>query len=251
MEWFRLPRGPDDPAGVAGWVGDRQLMIMIDRGDYWQCGYVIGKGRTSRCGPPGSPRSGTGWPTLVPWLGDRADALASFDDVKLLNVRLERLRRWYADGLLLIGDAAHAMSPVGGVGINLAVQDAVAAARILGPVLRAGSAVTTDPSAGGAAAAGLGGSRSSRPSSGWPTRDWPVPGPPGGCLPTPPRHPSVPAAAAAAAAHRFPVLQGLPARAIAIGPLPEHAPDWASAALHHPAPPPTCQNLVEPGLDQV
>ena len=78
---------------------------------------------------------------LQPWLADRVGGLASFDDVKLLDVRLERLRRWYADGLLLIGDAAHAMSPVGGVGINLAVQDAVAAARILTPALRAGSPV--------------------------------------------------------------------------------------------------------------
>ena len=91
----------------------------------------------------------------MPWLADRVEALATFDDVKLLDVRLERLRRWYADGLLLIGDAAHAMSPVGGVGINLAVQDAVAAGRILGPVLRKGQPVPLTDAAGGAAPAGL------------------------------------------------------------------------------------------------
>ena len=117
-------------------------MIMIDRGDYWQCGYVIGKGEDVPLRAAGIAAFRERLAGLVPWLGDRADAVASFDEVKLLNVRLERLRRWYADGLLLIGDAAHAMSPVGGVGINLAVQDAVAAGRILGPVLRAGSAVT-------------------------------------------------------------------------------------------------------------
>ena len=80
--------------------------------------------------------------SLVPWLADRVDTLTSFDDVKLLDVQLNRLRRWYSDGVLCIGDAAHAMSPVGGVGINLAVADAVAAARILAGPLRAGRVST-------------------------------------------------------------------------------------------------------------
>ena len=92
----------------------------------------------------------------MPWLSERVGALATFDDVKLLDVRLERMPRWYTDGLLLIGDAAHAMSPVGGVGINLAVQDAVAAARILGRVLRQGQPVSGDGRYVRCSAGGLG-----------------------------------------------------------------------------------------------
>ena len=115
---------------------------MIDRGDYWQCGYLIRKGADAHAARRRDRRrSAARLTALQPWLADRVDALASFDDVKLLDVRLDRLRRWYADGLLLIGDAAHAMSPVGGVGINLAVQDAVAAARILAPALQTGGPV--------------------------------------------------------------------------------------------------------------
>ena len=140
--WFRLPRERDDPSGVAGWVRNQQLMIMLDRGDYWQCGYLIGKGSDLPLRTAGIAVFRERLTTLVPWLAERVETLASFDEVKLLDVRLERMPRWYADGLLLIGDAAHAMSPVGGVGINLAVQDAVAAARILGPALREGQLVS-------------------------------------------------------------------------------------------------------------
>ena len=114
---------------------------MIDRGTYWQCGYIIRKGTDAKLRAAGIEAFRQRLVGLQPWLADRITALRSFDEVKLLEVRLERLRRWYADGLLFIGDAAHAMSPVGGVGINLAVQDAVAAARILAPALRAGGAV--------------------------------------------------------------------------------------------------------------
>ena len=139
--WFRLPRHADDPAGGVGRITTGQFMAMIDRGDYWQCGYLISKGSDAMLRAEGIAGFRARLTALQPWLADRVGELASFDDVKLLDVRLERLRRWYADGLLLIGDAAHAMSPVGGVGINLAVQDAVAAARILTPALRAGSPV--------------------------------------------------------------------------------------------------------------
>ena len=226
--WFRLPRTATDPGGIGGWVGERQLMIMIDRGDYWQCGYVIGKGHDAALRSDGIEAFRARLAGLVPWLGDRAAALTSFDDVRLLKVRLERLRRWYADGLLLIGDAAHAMSPVGGVGINLAVQDAVAAGRILGPVLRSGSAVTvaqlravqrrrawpaaTIQAFQRVAHAGLAGPRAA--------------------LANPPAvsagsRPPATAPLPLRLLDRFPVLQGLPARAIAIGPRPEHAPDWA------------------------
>lgn len=138
VEWFRLARETDDSAGIDVWSGDRQLLVMIDRGPDWQCGLVIGKGQDAELRTAGLAAFHTRLRTLVPWLGDRAATVDSLADVKLLNVRLERLRRWYADGLLLTGDAAHAMSPVGGVGINLAVQDAVAAARIVGPALRSG-----------------------------------------------------------------------------------------------------------------
>jgi 2-polyprenyl-6-methoxyphenol hydroxylase-like FAD-dependent oxidoreductase len=137
--WFRLPRHPDDPQGLAGVLGVGRACIAIDRGDYYQCAYVIPKGHDADLRARGVEELRRGVVSLVPWLSDRVDALASFDDVKLLDVQLNRLRRWYRDGLLLIGDAAHAMSPVGGVGINLAVADAVAAARILAGPLRAGN----------------------------------------------------------------------------------------------------------------
>jgi FAD binding domain len=170
------------------------------------------------------------------------DALTSFDDVKLLDVKLDRLRRWYRDGLLLIGDAAHAMSPVGGVGINLAVADAVATARLLAPALRSGGIVPPDllrrvqlrrwwptaliQGAQRAAHRGILGERVAQPTGGSPQSQSPsgmferrgddTPAAAGGEVPFP-----------LSLLQRFPALQAVPARLIAIGPLPEHAPEWA------------------------
>ena len=137
--WFRLARRPDDPQALAGVLGVGHACIVIDRGDYYQCAYVIPKGHDAELRARGIEELRRGVVSLVPWLSGHVEALTTFDDVKLLDVQLNRLRRWYCDGLLLIGDAAHAMSPVGGVGINLAVADAVAAARILAGPLRAGN----------------------------------------------------------------------------------------------------------------
>lgn len=136
--WFRLPRRPDDPTGLAGMFEAGHAAIMIDRGDYYQIAYIIPKGTDSKLRSQGIEALHRVLVSMVPWLADRVGALSSFDDVKLLDVQLNRLRRWYCDGVLCIGDAAHAMSPVGGVGINLAVADAVAAARMLAGPLRAG-----------------------------------------------------------------------------------------------------------------
>lgn len=142
--WFRVPRSPGDPPGLAGVLGTGQALVVIDRGDYFQCAYVIPKGQDARLRAQGIEALRRGVVALVPWLADHMAAVTSFDEVKLLDVQLNRLRRWYTDGLLLIGDAAHAMSPVGGVGINLAVADAVAAARVLADPLRSGRVTTRE-----------------------------------------------------------------------------------------------------------
>jgi 2-polyprenyl-6-methoxyphenol hydroxylase-like FAD-dependent oxidoreductase len=140
--WFRLPRQADDPSGLAGTFSSGHGVIAIDRGDYYQIAYIIPKGTDSELRAQGIEAFHRVLVSMVPWLADRVDTLNSFDDVKLLDVQLNRLPRWYADGVLCIGDAAHAMSPVGGVGINLAVADAVATARILAGPLRRGRVST-------------------------------------------------------------------------------------------------------------
>jgi 2-polyprenyl-6-methoxyphenol hydroxylase-like FAD-dependent oxidoreductase len=182
--------------------------------------YLIKKGSDAAMRAEGieSLRSRVG--ALVPWLADRTAALQSFDDVKLLDVQLNRLRRWYADGILFLGDAAHAMSPVGGVGINLAVADAVAAARILAGPLRSGTV-------------------SRRHLALVQARRWL----PAALIQRVQRFvhdnviaaafsepvPAEPAAAPRALrlARRFPILPRIGAYGVAIGPLPEHAPDFA------------------------
>ena len=140
--WFRLPREPGDPDQPMGRFGPGQLLAMLNRGSYWQCGYVIPKGSLDRLRQQGLPAFREAVAGLAPFARERVGELRDWDEVKLLTVRVDRLARWYRPGLLCLGDAAHAMSPVGGVGINLAVQDAVAAANILAGPLREGRLTT-------------------------------------------------------------------------------------------------------------
>jgi 2-polyprenyl-6-methoxyphenol hydroxylase-like FAD-dependent oxidoreductase len=218
--WFRVPRRSDDPAGGVARFGRKHSVVMLDRGDYWQCAYLIFKGTDTALRAEGIEEFRAQVTGLLPWLADRMPAVRSFDDVKLLDVRLDRLRRWFAEGLLCIGDAAHAMSPVGGVGINLAVQDAVAAARVLAGPLRAGTvgrrdlarvqarrwlptAVTQGLQRG--IHRGFLRRAQSRPDAGSTDR-----------LPLPLR-----------ALRRFPALGVVPAYVVSIGLVPEHAPPFA------------------------
>jgi 2-polyprenyl-6-methoxyphenol hydroxylase-like FAD-dependent oxidoreductase len=134
--WFRLPRRPGDPEDTMGRFEVGHLFVMINRGDYWQCAYVIAKGTLDRLKARGIESFRGEVSALAPFARDRVGELRDWDMIKLLTVRVDRLRRWYRAGLLCIGDAAHAMSPVAGVGINLAIQDAVAAANLLAEPLR-------------------------------------------------------------------------------------------------------------------
>jgi 2-polyprenyl-6-methoxyphenol hydroxylase-like FAD-dependent oxidoreductase len=137
--WFRLSKKPGDPEDVLGRLGVDKMIVTIDRGSYWQCAYVIAKGGSERVRANGIEAFRHAVADGAHFLGDRVQELQSFDDIKLLSVSVDRLVKWSKPGLLCIGDAAHAMSPVGGVGINLAIQDAVAAANILASRLKAGA----------------------------------------------------------------------------------------------------------------
>jgi 2-polyprenyl-6-methoxyphenol hydroxylase-like FAD-dependent oxidoreductase len=135
--WFRVSRKPDDPDETMGVFEAGRIFVVINRGDYWQCGYVIPKGSFEAVRRAGLTQFCAQLTRTMPLFADRVGELADWDQIKLLTVAVDRLKRWYRRGLICIGDAAHAMSPVGGVGINLAVQDAVAAANILAqPLLR-------------------------------------------------------------------------------------------------------------------
>ncbi|MPY78028.1 MAG: FAD-dependent oxidoreductase [Actinophytocola sp.] len=138
--WFRLPRDPDDTTStLTPRMRRRRFAIVIPREGYYQIAYIGKKGTDAALRAGGIERFRSEVAEVLPTLADRVDALTSMDDVKHLDIRLNRLRRWHADGLLCLGDAAHAMSPIGGVGINLAVQDAVAAATLLAEPLRRGA----------------------------------------------------------------------------------------------------------------
>lgn len=142
--WLRLSKQPGDPTETMGHAGSQQGFVMINRGDYWQCGYVVRKGFFADIKLQGIEAFRDRVAEICPFPRERLDELKSWDDVHLLTVRIDRLKRWWKPGLICIGDAAHAMSPVGGVGINLAVQDAVAAANVLVPVFLSGRAVADD-----------------------------------------------------------------------------------------------------------
>jgi 2-polyprenyl-6-methoxyphenol hydroxylase-like FAD-dependent oxidoreductase len=137
--WFRLPRGEADETETFGHIEAGVMMIMLNRGDYWQCAFVIPKGGIDRVKAEGLEAFRNRVLMMSPFLADRVADLKTWDDIKLLTVTVDRLRQWWRPGLICIGDAAHAMSPIGGVGINLAIQDAVAAANRLAAPLKAGT----------------------------------------------------------------------------------------------------------------
>jgi 2-polyprenyl-6-methoxyphenol hydroxylase-like FAD-dependent oxidoreductase len=134
--WMRISRHPTDPAQTLGHFDRGRILFLINRDDYWQCAFVISKGTADEIRQRGLEAFHREIAELEPFLKDRVEELRDWKQVSLLTVRVDRLARWFRPGLLCIGDAAHAMSPIGGVGINLAIQDAVAAANILGPKLR-------------------------------------------------------------------------------------------------------------------
>lgn len=216
--WFRLPREHTDPAGLNGVFDAGRGMALIDRGDYYQIAFLIQKGSDAVLRAEGIEAFRGRVTTLAPWLAPKLDALVSFDDVKLLDVQLNRVRRWYRDGLLLIGDAAHAMSPIGGVGINLAVADAVAAGRILAQPLLSHSVSTRDlarvqvrrwlPTA---LIQGVQRIVQNRVIAGAIADDAPIVGTP----------------RAVRMVNRLPLLRRVAAYGVAIGPLPEHVPAFA------------------------
>jgi 2-polyprenyl-6-methoxyphenol hydroxylase-like FAD-dependent oxidoreductase len=142
--WFRLSRRSGDPEDPMGRFDAGRIFIMLNRGAYWQCGFVIPKGSFEQLRERGLEAFQASVAGIAPFAVDRVGELPDWDVVKLLTVRVDRLFRWYRSGLLCIGDAAHAMSPIGGVGINLAIQDAVAAANLLAGPLRDGRLATAD-----------------------------------------------------------------------------------------------------------
>nr|WP_296337147.1 FAD-dependent oxidoreductase [Reyranella sp.] len=210
--WFRMTHKPSDTAETMGRFDTGSILVMLDRGDYWQCAFVIAKGTADRLKAAGIEPFRTRLVQLMPFLADRVHELATVDDLKLLTVGVERLEKWWRPGVLCIGDAAHTMSPIGGVGVNIAVQDAVAASNILAAPLREGRLADSDLAAVQAhrmwpvkatqaiqvflqnrmIAPTLSGTRPLRPP--WPVR----------------------------MLNRFPLLRRLPARVLAMGVQPEH-----------------------------
>jgi len=137
--WMRISRQPDDPEQTLGRIKNGYFMVTINRNTYWQCAFLIPKGTFDQVRERGLPAFRDGIAVIAPFMRNRLqDELKDWDQIKLLTVKVERLKTWHRPGLLCIGDSAHAMSPIGGVGINLAIQDAVATANLLEPHLRKG-----------------------------------------------------------------------------------------------------------------
>src|SRR5256886_3763850 len=136
--WMRISKKQDDPEQSLGFFQHGKLLVLLDRGDYWQCGFVIPKGGFNEIQARGLPEFQNDIATFAAFLRDRVPELSDWSKIKLLTVQINRLRDWCREGLLCIGDSAHAMSPAGGVGINLAIQDAVATANLLAEKLRSG-----------------------------------------------------------------------------------------------------------------
>lgn len=139
--WFPIPKSPDTDGGLRGMVGQCAMMVMIDRNDYWQCAFLIPKGSAEKLKQQGIAAFRAQVEKLAPDIAPLDAVLTDVDQLKLLSVALDRLKSWSKPGLLVIGDAAHTMSPIGGVGINLAIQDAVAAANILAAPMAEGRAI--------------------------------------------------------------------------------------------------------------
>jgi 2-polyprenyl-6-methoxyphenol hydroxylase-like FAD-dependent oxidoreductase len=209
--WMRIAKRADDPEQTFGFFRHGKLLVLIDRSDYWQCGYVIPKGDFNQVKSRGLSQFQNDLVAMADFLRDRLSGLDHWDKIKLLTVQINRLRDWCREGLLCIGDAAHAMSPAGGVGINLAIQDAVATANLLASKLARGPISITDL-------------RKVQQ-----RREWPAvviqymqvlvhkyvvtgrQGREGANLPLLPR-----------LLKHFPVLRQIPARLVGIGPRPEH-----------------------------
>jgi 2-polyprenyl-6-methoxyphenol hydroxylase-like FAD-dependent oxidoreductase len=142
--WMRISKKQDDPEQSLGFFQHGKLLVLLDRGDYWQCGFVIPKGGFDEIKTRGLPEFQNNIANFATFLRDRVPELNDWSKIKLLTVQINRLREWCREGLLCIGDSAHAMSPAGGIGINLAIQDAVATANLLAEKLRSGPVTIND-----------------------------------------------------------------------------------------------------------
>ena len=213
--WMRFSKTDNDPGGSLARIDAGGFMVMINRGDYWQCAFLIRKGGMDALRAAGLEAFRERIKTLAPMLDDRLGEIRSWEDVKLLTVKVDRLTKWWRTGLLCIGDASHAMSPVGGVGINLAIQDAVATARMLGSKLKSGTLMDDDLAAVQK------------------RRDWPARMTQRAQVfahrnmlePTLDAAKPLKAPMPLRLLNRVPILRGIPARAVGIGLRPEHWPD--------------------------